>query len=193
MMLLSQSICSILLASSFLFSKAHGRGVIGYRVVSEETATAINERNNLRDAIFYERYTKQLGEGFLAANILADYRATPSDWYCVIEADIDMIRPLSKIWIPRGDIATNQQLWYQGEETILNYIRSVAPEMPERALRFSESSEWVEQLQILIPIETLGNENLQFWGKCWETKNEADEYTTETVDWRNWNIIGDPR
>ncbi|KAJ5047496.1 uncharacterized protein L3040_003320 [Drepanopeziza brunnea f. sp. 'multigermtubi'] len=193
MRLLSQSTCSILLASSFLFNKAYGRGLIAYRIVSEDVARDINQHEKPRDQNFDQRSSKQLGEGFYAANIIAHWRATPSAWYCAIEADIDRIRDLSKVWIPEGNIETNQILWYKNEETILGYIQSIAPENPEKALRFSSSSEWPEQLQIVIPTVTLNDDNLDFWAKCWETKKELEDYTTEPVNWLDWDIIGDPR
>ncbi|EKD12939.1 hypothetical protein MBM_08893 [Drepanopeziza brunnea f. sp. 'multigermtubi' MB_m1] len=201
---LSQSIGSILLASSFLLSGALGEGeereIIGYRIAHEDEAAYINEHNRpYRDEI-YDDYTNrnQLGHGIYMTNEPASWPAYDDEWNCVIKADSQKMKEVSKVWIPeyRREIKNGLavwpiRLWFAEEEDILEYIESLVPEKPEQALRFSYISGLPEELQMLIPTETINKNELDFWAQCWKTLDEQLEFSSKTIEWTtDWDIVG---
>ncbi|KAJ5046746.1 uncharacterized protein L3040_003976 [Drepanopeziza brunnea f. sp. 'multigermtubi'] len=158
MMLLSQSICSILLALSFLFDGAYGkRGVIAYRTVSQREARKTNKygmpyRGKVVDQ--KRRRLNSLGPGYYTSNKPGGWMRQSASWfdggapwYCAIEADIEKVEDLSKVWIPKsylkidedGEMKT-KKLWTwnsDNEKEIHKYIKLQGVRDPENALLFS--------------------------------------------------------
>ncbi|KAI9048446.1 hypothetical protein LZ554_007282 [Drepanopeziza brunnea f. sp. 'monogermtubi'] len=207
MMLLSQSIGSILVASSFLFSGALGEGeenkqeIIGYRTVHVDEATEINKDNKpYRDEKYdyHPRYAPQLGHGFYMTNEPASWPADSDEWYCAIKADSEAVEKVGKVWIPkhrqqvRNSLAIWPiQLWYADEEDIQEYVEGLVPKDPEKALRFSYIHGVPELLQMVIPTKTINNDELDFWAQCWETEDELLAFSSEIVPWTTkWQIAG---
>ncbi|KAJ5035101.1 uncharacterized protein L3040_008362 [Drepanopeziza brunnea f. sp. 'multigermtubi'] len=185
MILLSQSISSILLASSFLFTRACGereREIIGYRTLSSEADNSNDYERRYRNAEYDEEATTaQIGAGFYTFNEPAGWQARGNEWYCVLEADSELLKKISKVWIPKsytkstGDGET--QLWHRDEETLLEYIQSIVPESdPKKALRFSAIPSVPGKVQMLIPSETIEDE-LEIWSQCYETEKELRSNT----------------
>ncbi|EKD17561.1 hypothetical protein MBM_04422 [Drepanopeziza brunnea f. sp. 'multigermtubi' MB_m1] len=155
MMPFSQYICSILLALSFLLSRAPGEGrdqgegreVIGCRTVSD----VINTPTGLE--------------------------AAEDECYCVITADSEKLTNTAKVWIPeraarvRNGKRKFRTLWHRDDRIVLNYIASMVPGDPEKALRFSEISyEPVRMLKMDIATDMINNDDLGLWARCWKRK-----------------------
>ncbi|KAI9049845.1 hypothetical protein LZ554_005995 [Drepanopeziza brunnea f. sp. 'monogermtubi'] len=200
-MLRPKSIFPILLALSFLFSKAQGtwhlgqlhrREAIGYVAVPEEVALRINKDNTI--------FTREssLGPGFSLINepgVGQDW-----SWYCVVEAKWRKMKNIDKIYIPqsidkwttRGSQRRN--LWGGSEENILDYIRSKPLKSePEKALRFSwfqnMGSEWRQQM--VIPEYTILHGDLGLWAKCYEAQPKLMAYSDKYIDWETGEIEGE--
>ncbi|EKD12989.1 hypothetical protein MBM_08751 [Drepanopeziza brunnea f. sp. 'multigermtubi' MB_m1] len=208
-MRLSQSICSTLLASSFLFGNAQGkddRRIIGYRTVSRAEADFINKNNKLyRDTDFdlMALLFNQFGPGFNIVNVPAGWPGAPDEWYCVIEADRKKFNSASKLWIPEDYQQVNWiksvqviPLWSGNEHDVKSYIRSKKLD-PEKTLRFLPVTlldpDRNELLQMIIPTEVVNSNQLDLWAECWETKRELYDYSRETVYYMSWNIVGKPK
>ncbi|KAJ5051533.1 uncharacterized protein L3040_001309 [Drepanopeziza brunnea f. sp. 'multigermtubi'] len=206
-MLLSKS-TSLLLALSFLFIRAQGfdesllnREVIGYRTASKEEAEKINENHKpYRDKRFDEgRRLNQLGSGFYMTPDPAGWEGDmdKENWYCVITADSDKIKDARKIYIPEYYEETSHEeieekmLWHEGEEVIVEYIRKFLPD-PEKVLRFSYISLYEEDTQMLIPTDMLNSDVLDLWSQCYATEAELLAYSREVIDWKKWDVAGDP-
>ncbi|KAI9049326.1 hypothetical protein LZ554_007170 [Drepanopeziza brunnea f. sp. 'monogermtubi'] len=190
MMFLSQSVCSILLALSFLVNRAQGIEIIGYRTASQNQAETINREEKPSDEY------GQLGKGLYLTDVPPSYSLYANPWHCVVKGNVDKIKDLSKVWIPesydqitfRGIRPT--KLWYEDEEIILEYVESKVSD-PKRALRFTYYSEHYNKLKMVIPTDLINDDALGFWARCWETKNELMDYTRgETLDWTSWEITG---
>ncbi|KAI9055864.1 hypothetical protein LZ554_000802 [Drepanopeziza brunnea f. sp. 'monogermtubi'] len=210
MMLLSQSICSILLALSFLFNRAYGeddsRVLIGYRYVSQKEAAYINEhkrpyREDRYDIIF-ER-TNMLGKGLYLTDRPDRYPGFERAWRCAIKADRTKIQEVSKIWIPEyywkrlgGGEVDRKKLWHfnlRNENNIGKYIESMRVPNPDGALRFAYIPYLNGRLQMVIPSDLINKNELDFWAQCWQTEEEMEkEFSSEAVDWKKWKIAGDP-
>ncbi|KAI9054710.1 hypothetical protein LZ554_001861 [Drepanopeziza brunnea f. sp. 'monogermtubi'] len=193
MMLSSQSSCSTLLALSFLFSKAQGaREVIAYRTVSNAEAELINknEKPHYIDEEEFSFTYPQLGTGYYTSNKPTQWRAIRGEWYCVIEADSEKLKEISKVWIPHTVPDKEEELWYDADE-LSKYIESVVSKDPENALRFSYVAKLESELQMNIPYEVIeDNDVLDLSAQCWKTAKELEGF--EIVDWRKWEIIGAP-
>jgi hypothetical protein len=117
-------------------------------------------------------------------------------WYCAIEADSEKIKNVGKVWIPKettmgGTIWPPKKLWHKGEDVLLSYAKSIVPEEPEKALRFSEISHTRDpMLQMVIPTEAINKDEFDFWAQCWETEYGLLKFSTQTVDWMSWDIAG---
>ncbi|KAI9048111.1 hypothetical protein LZ554_007907 [Drepanopeziza brunnea f. sp. 'monogermtubi'] len=210
MILSSQSTCSILLALSFLFNRAYGdRGIIGFRTVQSWEAQEINKlKRPLRDKRFDKDYGRyhQLGNGFYTINQPAGWKVPDwwTSWYCVIEADLEKFSAASKVWIPEHYTEVKKhgkkkskptKLWNwqaENEETILKYIESMSVPNPEKALRFAYVPIVPGSLQMVIPTHMINSNDLDFTAQCWETKQELFAYSSDVVDWMQWEIAGDP-
>ncbi|KAI9050699.1 hypothetical protein LZ554_004819 [Drepanopeziza brunnea f. sp. 'monogermtubi'] len=206
MQLLSQVLCPILLALSSLLTRAQaageGRITIAYRTVSREEAYAINKNNKpFRDERYDEslKVIGQIGSGLYTTNKPSSWEVGPGKWYCVIEAPSEKIESYPKIWIPEywerpvfGGWNEQIDLWEREESVLLEYIGTKSSK-PKKALRFSYVAWWHETLlQMVIPTVTLNSNELKLWAKCFPTTTELEEYSSETVDWTNWDIIGEP-
>ncbi|KAI9050363.1 hypothetical protein LZ554_005529 [Drepanopeziza brunnea f. sp. 'monogermtubi'] len=216
MQLQSKSICAILLASSFasgftwspFLNKAQGllgrRQIIGYRTVNRLEADIINDNHKpFRDKRLDEngRY-HQLGHGFYISNEAAFWKGRRGDWYCAVKADKNKIAKADKIYIPEYYPKTTSDgpikkthLWAGDEDEILEYIESAKSMIPnpEKALRFSLIMYEGLSLQMVVPTDMVNDDELDLWGKCFETKKELLEYSGETINWKKrWGIIGDP-
>ncbi|KAI9053120.1 hypothetical protein LZ554_003387 [Drepanopeziza brunnea f. sp. 'monogermtubi'] len=186
---LSKSICAILLAFIFFFNQGDAtRIVIGYRTVSPVEAGLINSGNNPTRDTSYDHGPDdpfQLGNGLYLTQIPGAWAAEDDDWYCVIKADEEMLDQINKAWIPRVH-------WFRGEEEVVHYIRRLPARDPEKALRFSYIWASEDLLQMLIPTNVVNNDELDLWGKCFETKAELEAYSSHNIDWEAWNLRGDP-
>ncbi|KAI9054581.1 hypothetical protein LZ554_001734 [Drepanopeziza brunnea f. sp. 'monogermtubi'] len=208
-MLLPQSICSVLLASSFLFSRAQGqdddnRIIIGYRTVSEDEAEDINMMQRpMRDKAFdmanYDEGHRPIGSGFYMVNVPAGWKAQDEDWHCVIKANKAEFDEAIKVWIPEymhiivsDSVVTQLKLWTGNEENIDYYIASLGLFPMGRELLFSRIKGVDTMLQMLIPTDMVNNQDLDLWSQCWRTKDELKAYASETVKWENWYIAGEP-
>ncbi|EKD15194.1 uncharacterized protein L3040_001563 [Drepanopeziza brunnea f. sp. 'multigermtubi'] len=195
MSILSQSICSILLASSFLFNGAYGRELLGYRIVPQEEADFVNEHNKpYTEEKDYERFYDQMGKGLHLVNEPASWWGREWEWYCAFEADLEKIKEATKVWIPHVNYMYYENLWYREEREILEYITTIVSENPEKALRFSIGyfSARTEEMTMAIPLAAVQNNDYDLWGKCWRTRDELKEYANRILDWRSWEIIGTP-
>ncbi|KAJ5035562.1 uncharacterized protein L3040_008028 [Drepanopeziza brunnea f. sp. 'multigermtubi'] len=212
MMLLSQSVCSVLLAASFLFGKGHGREVIGYRTVSPwETGETNQNLRPVRNPNFDRKREKYnvLGSGYYMVNKPGGWEPTPPWWngarpqYCVIEADMDKVRKVPKIWIPEsysaksggGSRAPRKRLWTymtKNDDAINEYIKSMGVRNPKKAFRFAYMPGPKKEHQMVIPTETINNNELDFWAQCFPTKEQLLARSDKEVDWDSWGIIGDP-
>ncbi|EKD18691.1 hypothetical protein MBM_02933 [Drepanopeziza brunnea f. sp. 'multigermtubi' MB_m1] len=201
MMLSSPSICSILLALSFHFNRAQGdMEIIGYRTASDAEAVYINENHKLDPNIEYDRGMAfhQLGRGFYMSNVPTRWRARSNEWYCAVKADSDKLEDIGKVWIPKAISADEKQwplgkpLWYQREEVLLSYIKEHVPEDPEKALRFSYLSSYENDLQMVIPHETIKDDKLELWLECWKTEGEMLDFSNEIINWDKYEIAGKP-
>ncbi|KAI9055112.1 hypothetical protein LZ554_000077 [Drepanopeziza brunnea f. sp. 'monogermtubi'] len=186
---------SILLASSFLFNTAYGKEeVIGYRVVSPDEAEGINDREKPYNYKAYDddSLSPQLGRGFYMTNIPDSQLALADEWYCVIKADSDKIEKADKVWIPKTyeDKEGSTELWTGNEDAILEYIKSLVPDDPDEALRFSYIISAGDKLQMVIPPKAIDEDDLDLWAQCWETEEEQKEHSSETVQWTTWKISG---
>ncbi|EKD20729.1 hypothetical protein MBM_01411 [Drepanopeziza brunnea f. sp. 'multigermtubi' MB_m1] len=206
MVLISQYVCPIFLALSFLFIRAQGeRILIGYRTVNEAEALAINSNNKPTRDERLDRVgpVNQLGHAFYMTNDpigWPGYRGVEK-WYCYIKADVDKMREVGKVWIPHfieeenfdGEMEVIN-LWRGNEEDILDYIHSMLPDtMPEKVLRFSYISFVLgRRLQMAIPTAMVNNDDLDLWAQCFDKKKDLWETSDETVLWENWGIVGDP-
>ncbi|EKD12450.1 uncharacterized protein L3040_001063 [Drepanopeziza brunnea f. sp. 'multigermtubi'] len=195
----SQSVCSTLLALSFLFSSVHGneRRLLGYRTVSEDEAKWINKNGRLyRDKALDLKSAafSQIGHGFYVVDQPGDWEDDDDQWYCVIEADKERIRAAEKIWIPETHASTKLwTMWSGNEPTILQYIKETsAVEYPEKALRFSYVAVALDKMQMVIPTDTINENDLGIWAQCWEKESDLLAYSSRAVDWTKWKIIGAP-
>ncbi|KAJ5051490.1 uncharacterized protein L3040_001266 [Drepanopeziza brunnea f. sp. 'multigermtubi'] len=207
-MLLSRStICSILLPWYLLFSRAlgipPGREIIGFRTVAEDEANYINQNHRpFRDEEFdvAARMFSQLGEGYSLINEPAGWPAEEDEWYCVVEADSAKMDAVTKVWIPESyeevtwnpEVKEKKDLWAGTEEAISEYLESMV-DNPRKALRFSYVQEDPDKLLMVIPSETINDNELDLEAQCWETESSLKEYAGERVEWTNWNILEDPR
>ncbi|EKD19703.1 hypothetical protein MBM_01655 [Drepanopeziza brunnea f. sp. 'multigermtubi' MB_m1] len=206
MMLLSQSVCLILLALSFLVSRARSE-IMGYRTVSKEEANIINQRRKpYRDDSFDKMalYFNYLGVGYSLVNVPAGWPSNDDEWHCVIEADSNKLDAVSKIWIPEYfDDPTwfgkteRVELWDAKEEVIKEYIEIKTGLDAEKTLRFSPAISQVKHmdanmLQMVIPTKAIKNDELGFWAHCFEEKQELLNYSKETIPWDQWEIQGFP-
>ncbi|KAJ5032745.1 uncharacterized protein L3040_009338 [Drepanopeziza brunnea f. sp. 'multigermtubi'] len=102
MMLPLQSLSSILLASSLLFSGVQGifdkREVIGYRVVADSQAQIFNENNRPHRNKMYdgEEFRRFLTTGFYLSNDPNRWQAGGGESYCVIKANSKKLKEFSK-------------------------------------------------------------------------------------------------
>ncbi|EKD15856.1 hypothetical protein MBM_05867 [Drepanopeziza brunnea f. sp. 'multigermtubi' MB_m1] len=208
---LSKCLCTILLAFSFLFNRAHGlflrreirRQIIGYRTVSAQEADYINQNNTpLRFKGFDQarQFENQLGSGLSLTQKPALWPGSPSveNWHCVVEADSDMFANARKVYIPgyyqkkiRPGKLEEVALWHGGEVAIEDYIKLSVQRHPGRALRFSYIENMGWELQMVIPTDAVNGNDLALWSKCFETKEELLKYSSETIDWQKWHITGD--
>jgi hypothetical protein len=145
-------------------------------------------------------YTKLIIE---IANVPVPYpRIEWDESYCVITADSDKIEEVGKIWIPEDHPETGKPLWIDYKRSsvqdIMEYVASRVPN-PEKALRFSYMQHDQNKLQMVIPTDTVNNDGLGLWAKCWKTEKELEEGLEEeldlssaTVDWMEWDIDGKP-
>ncbi|EKD16231.1 uncharacterized protein L3040_009531 [Drepanopeziza brunnea f. sp. 'multigermtubi'] len=196
-MLLPQFVCPILLAVSFLANTAYGsREVIGYRTVSQDEARYIRiYKRPFKDKAFDVRIEEynQLGQGFYTVNEPAGWQGSVESWYCVLEADSRKIKEVKKVWIPQYYKNTKLwSLWKRNEKTILEYIRSIGVPNPRKALRFSYIKVAPQKLQMVIPTDTINNNELDITAQCWKTEGELSQYSSKTVDWKSWKIAGNP-
>ncbi|EKD15660.1 hypothetical protein MBM_06288 [Drepanopeziza brunnea f. sp. 'multigermtubi' MB_m1] len=217
MQLQSKSICAFLLALSFAQSFASGlswdsflnraqglfggRQIIGYRTVSKLEADMVNFRNRpFRDRAFdLNGRFQQLGHGLYLSNEAGLWNGRPGSWYCAIKANKKKIAKANKIYIPEyyehttedGEIE-NTHLWVGREDEILEYLESRVKD-PKKALRFSYTLYEGWSMQMLIPTDMVNNnDEFDLWAKCFETKRELFKYSSATIDWKSWNIVGDP-
>ncbi|KAI9055276.1 hypothetical protein LZ554_000238 [Drepanopeziza brunnea f. sp. 'monogermtubi'] len=196
MIILSQYIGPLLLAWSFLFSRAQGRIVIGYRTVNEEEARATNENNMPFRPSSYDSddaIAKQLGHGYYLTNQPGGWPGSPrrKNWYCAVEGAVKPLREVSKIWVPKYyeqeiEFAKYQttNLWAGNETLILDYIKSWLPDIDaKKALRFSYIHRFGMNLQMAIPTDMINDNALDFHAQCFETVDELMGHESETVDW----------
>ncbi|KAI9054576.1 hypothetical protein LZ554_001729 [Drepanopeziza brunnea f. sp. 'monogermtubi'] len=206
MTLFSKSICSILLASSFLFNIAYGeRDLIGYRIAPDKEAAYINEHNHPPTEIeFYEAFNDQLGKAFHMINDPAPTWASWPDtqWYCAIEGDMEKVRDMRKMWIPHLNDLYDSGLWYREEKDIIEYIERFVTDDADKVLRFSHgycSERYENQLNMAIPFELVKGNYFELWGQCWGTSDELEEYVSGkgkdpsiNIPWKSWDIEGSP-
>ncbi|EKD15337.1 hypothetical protein MBM_06553 [Drepanopeziza brunnea f. sp. 'multigermtubi' MB_m1] len=209
MLLLTRSICAILLALSFLLDRAHGwffhgRELIGYRAVTEDQARFINDGNKLSTEEIYDKpgeSLNQIGEGFYLYNDPSCGNEKPSEnnWFCAIEADKEKMAKATKVWIQEfwtrwasDDESVELDLWAGDESLVKQYIRWELRRSPVRALRFS----WIIlngwKPQMVIPNDTIRRNALQIWAQCYRTKEELYRYSSEIINWEaKWEINGE--
>ncbi|KAJ5051839.1 uncharacterized protein L3040_001610 [Drepanopeziza brunnea f. sp. 'multigermtubi'] len=196
MMFSSQSTGSILLAAGLLFKIAQAEELIGYRAASEEEAKYINDEHRPhKQAKFDEGTLTQLGAGLHIVNSPASLSDAPGTWYCAFKAEISEMKDLDKVWIPIKNPQNEAPLWFSSEETIMTYVNSLIDDDADEALRLAYTSvaNNPNELEMLLPIETLGDDDLDLWGECWRTKAEMQGKFNEIVDWKSWgNIAGNP-
>ncbi|KAI9049124.1 hypothetical protein LZ554_006972 [Drepanopeziza brunnea f. sp. 'monogermtubi'] len=210
-MLRSKSIFPILLALSFLFDGAFGietsciipwicyaskNQVIGYAKVPQAQGQSIARTHKLD--VEDSTTSKQVGPGFY---MLSEpiWEEEERSWYCVIKANREKMRKVSKAWIPRHYQQTTEDgetvvkdLWYQNDvEIIYDYISyQVFIPAAEKALRFSwvhEGGVWQEQMTI--PENVAKNDDLGIWATCFPTVWDLKRYTQEKVRWTDeWDI-----
>ncbi|KAI9053577.1 hypothetical protein LZ554_002531 [Drepanopeziza brunnea f. sp. 'monogermtubi'] len=201
MMLLSQStkFWSILLASSVFLSQAladSGREIIGFRNVPPSEAARINIGGKPVEAEQEDvgaEFVSKLGKGYYLINEPAGFGAALGEWYCVVEADSEKMKDVSKVWIPKAEI----ELWSGDETAIKEYIETVGLDA-RKALRFSvadisglEAAATIYQM--VIPTEMVVEDELDLTAKCWQTEKEIKSYTSDGLDWKDWEISEDPR
>ncbi|EKD15536.1 hypothetical protein MBM_06164 [Drepanopeziza brunnea f. sp. 'multigermtubi' MB_m1] len=203
---LAKSICAILLAVSFLFDRARGfpsggtRVTIGYRTEEAELINFL--RQPFRDREYDEEADglNQLGHGFYMINEPAGWPGRPleDNWFCVIKADGDKVKNAAKIYIPErySKLTWNARteevyLWAGEEETVLEYIESMIPN-PERALRFSWIVAGGSMQQMVIPSDIINYNELDMWAQCFQTAEELYRCSSEIIDWKSWEITGNP-
>ncbi|EKD18002.1 uncharacterized protein L3040_004541 [Drepanopeziza brunnea f. sp. 'multigermtubi'] len=189
----SQSVCSTLLALGFFFSRAQGKEIIGYGTASQSEAETINREEKPSDA------NGQLGWGLYLTDVPPRRSLYKNPWHCVVKANVDKIKDLSKVWIPESyDQITftgrrPTQLWYEDEEIIIEYVETKVPD-PKKALRFTHNPEDSSKLRMVIPTDLMHDDDLGLWARCWETKNELMDYSRgESLDWTDWQIVGFPK
>ncbi|TQN65308.1 hypothetical protein CSHISOI_09860 [Colletotrichum shisoi] len=121
--------------------------IIGYRTAIEEEALQINEKNKpFRNPAFDNRPgCGMIGNGIYLTSDPAWWHgsAFKVNWYCVFEADEDLLKKASKIWIPQSyeskrfcRSSKSKDLWGGGEKTVAKYIRK-SNLNPAETLRFS--------------------------------------------------------
>ncbi|KAK1974088.1 hypothetical protein LZ30DRAFT_430108 [Colletotrichum cereale] len=197
----------LLLALGYLFTTCSGeaRKVIGYRTVDAEEATKINQKHRLfRDPAFdgdgSVAEENQIGNGFYLVPKPAGLRSTPDkkQWYCVIKAEEERLDEVSKVWIPQtynsrsfwGD-RDSGVLWGGGEKTIARYVEGFKVD-PDKTLRFTYIQGREPQLQMLIPTKMANDDLLDFFAECFETVVELPANGKKSVDFRQWDVKGDP-
>ncbi|KAI9049716.1 hypothetical protein LZ554_005868 [Drepanopeziza brunnea f. sp. 'monogermtubi'] len=198
MLFQSQFPCLLLLLLSFLFTKAQAdRKIIGYRMIPEHKATAVNvehnpdaENNDEWSGPFYLSNKAGTGEDF------------DNDWYCVIQADEDKVDENGKAWIPReyngipeGIFPLGTRLW-RNETAQIDYISSLFPDVaPHTVLRFLYFEEMdPPQVMMIFHPEFLSHNELDLWAECFPTLEDLYENYPDktTVSWMDWTIEGDP-
>ncbi|KAI9054329.1 hypothetical protein LZ554_001494 [Drepanopeziza brunnea f. sp. 'monogermtubi'] len=190
MMFSSQSTGSILLAVGLLLKTAQAGELIGYRAVTKAEADYINDKDQPdEDAKFDAGTVTQLGKGLHIVNTPASLEEKIDKWYCAIEAEIDEMKGLDKVWIPRNDPKTNIELWYSGEENIMKYVDTVIDDDADEALRFAYDGAAAPKVMVL-PVEALDDDDLDIFGQCWERKEDMTaKYHNKVVDWTKWGEI----
>ncbi|EKD12451.1 uncharacterized protein L3040_001064 [Drepanopeziza brunnea f. sp. 'multigermtubi'] len=202
----STTICSILLALGFFLNSAYGvnrngREFIGYRVVYDREAEYINSHlKPYRDPRLDDDEVTQIGQGFDLVNKPEGFQTEPSEeyfqWFCVVEADSAKLKAASKVWIPEhtyDDDGRERKLWFQSDETLLNYVKTKVEENPENAIRFSYMQYHPEEFQMVLPTSMVNNDELNLWAYCYKRKEDLQNYWRETIKWQRWNIAGDPK
>jgi hypothetical protein len=73
----------------------------------------------------------------------------------------------------------------------VNYIYSQIKHEPEKALRFSWTSNFDWGLQMLIPREVVNLDELDLWSECFSSMDELeDEHGDKTINYESWTITG---
>ncbi|EKD20885.1 uncharacterized protein L3040_000988 [Drepanopeziza brunnea f. sp. 'multigermtubi'] len=180
--------------------------LIGYRTVNEEEAFT----TNLDNKPFSVRWTEdedpnvfQLGYGYYLTNKPGSWPGRPGreKWVCVIEANLELMKAVRKIWVPEYwteevSYATYEEkvLWNTPEKDILNYIHAELPDVDAtKVLRFSYISRFGSNLQMVIPIDVVDGDTLDFYATCYETEEELASYVNQEVPWGRWrDIAGHP-
>ncbi|KAI9054431.1 hypothetical protein LZ554_001593 [Drepanopeziza brunnea f. sp. 'monogermtubi'] len=183
-----------------------GREIIGYRAVTADEATFINNGNKLSLTHIYDapgQSLNQIGEGFYVYNepTCLNNKPTENNWFCAIEADSKKIAAAPKLWIPEFGVvqvttyfSEEFDLWRSDENAVKRYVRSKIDVTPTtKTLRFSYVmfNGWSQQM--VIPNLAIRDDAFKLSAQCFETKQELFEYSSETIDWnRRWEITGDP-
>ncbi|WDK19628.1 hypothetical protein CGRA01v4_10915 [Colletotrichum graminicola] len=193
---------SFLFVLGCLSSNAQARMIIGYRTASEEEATQINYKNRpFRDPA-YDNFPggSQIGNGIYLGSEPAGWRGSPikRNWYCVFKADKDLFMAAPKLWIPQYykrkrllGRSKSIELWGFGEKAIAKYIRKFKLNA-DGTLRFSYIEAHGSQLQMVIPTKMANANSLDLFAKCFASKTELLAYESESIDFWDWPIKGDP-
>ncbi|KAK1995637.1 hypothetical protein LX36DRAFT_724979 [Colletotrichum falcatum] len=170
---------------------------IGYRTAAQEEALEINRRNRpFRDPAYdWDWLPSQIGHGVYLGQIPAGWLGGVTvNWYCVIKADEHLFRAAPKIWIPSKLGSTTSkpfEIWGEKEPEIAQYVRESGL-MPDKTLRFSYIRVHGDALQMVIPTKLANADTLGLFGKCFKNKQELLAYENEVLNWRNWEIEGNP-
>ncbi|KAJ0331694.1 hypothetical protein COL5a_002361 [Colletotrichum fioriniae] len=168
----------------------------------QEEAVQINERNTpFRDPAFDNLPGgSQIGNGIYLGSEPAGWRGSPikKNWYCVFKADEARFNAASKLWIPQfytsksfwGN-SKSKELWGYGEKLIAKYIAKFGFSASS-TLRFSYIEAHGRTLQMVIPTKMANADTLDIYAKCFETKSELIAYESESVNFWDWAIKGDP-
>ncbi|WQF79465.1 hypothetical protein CDEST_04479 [Colletotrichum destructivum] len=202
---------SIFLALVYLCTSGQGaRIVIGYRVVAEAEARRIKDtKTPFRDPAHDSEFGSQIGNGVYLGKAIPGELPTvthgwitdqhisaverPGGWretkgrenfHCVFKADEDKFDDAAKAWVP-------STYWDEGERSIAQYIRGFG-EDPDETVRISYIAGYGKTLQMLLPTSMVNADTLDIYAKCFPSKAELMEYENEIVDWRDWNLYGEP-
>jgi hypothetical protein len=116
--------------------------------------------------------------------------------YCVIKADKKKMADFGMAWIPKSyqkmtsdKQIEEQDVWDKDEDVIVDYVKSLVPEKPEKALRFSyvKGPHW--WLQMVIPTNVIDDDDLDLWAKCYRSQDELIAIWNYGVRWENWKQI----
>ncbi|KAK2831928.1 hypothetical protein FQN49_007027 [Arthroderma sp. PD_2] len=161
-----------------------GDVIIGYRTVRQEQADIYEKEGRVVYDGMMDK--SQLGDGVYLTQFRGGWKSEWGYlWHCKITANADVIKQISKVWVPERENKDSPRLWFESDD-IDRYIESFPYDYdPARTLRMGYVHQFGDLLQLLIPPQLANDPRLNLKAEC-EPKFET--FPEEVVDWDNGDI-----